>query len=69
MTEDSKIYYFISYSYKGGFGRAFIELVEDLNIRSIEELLMDRYNLSDLVALFYKKISYKEFTMQTKNTK
>lgn len=69
MTEDSKIYYFISYSYKGGFGRAFVKLVEDLNIRGIEELIMDKYNLSDLVTLFYKKISYKEFIMQTKNTK
>lgn len=66
MSENNEcIYYFVSYSCNRGFGRAFIRLVDYLNIRNIEELLMDQYKLSDLVVLFYKEISYDEFKKQT----
>lgn len=56
-----KRYYFVSYSYKTGFGNITFSALGAVNIETLQSQVEDIAKVDNVVVLFYKKISKKAF--------
>ena len=54
-------YYFVSYSYKTGFGNITFSALGSVNIKTLQSKIEDNAKVDKVVVLYYKKISKKTF--------
>ena len=60
------IRYYVSYSHKTGFGGCILTITKVFDIDEVKKMLQEKYNVKDIIILFFKKLEKYELWSEGK---